>query len=163
MPDFPWLDVTIFTPLAGAVVLGLIPKGNVRALRSGALIVTLVTFLFSLGVLASFEPGVAGFQGGSELSWVPDWGIGYTTGIDGVSLWMVMLTAFLVPIGVLASWSIDKRQKPYFIFLLALETGMLGVFSALDMFLFYLFWEATLVPMYFLIGMWGYGGGSTRR
>src|ERR671920_2201017 len=71
--------------------------------------------------------------------------------------WMVMLTTFLMPLAVLASWPIARRAKPYFVFLLALETGMLGVFAALDLFLFYLFWEATLVPMYFLIGMWGYG------
>ena len=113
--------------------------------------------LLSLALLLDFEADDAGFQLGTSLEWIPDWGIGYTTGIDGMSLWMVLLTTFLMPIGVLASWSITKRVKPYFVFLLALETGMLGVFSALDMFLFYLFWEATLVPMYFLIGMWGYG------
>ena len=157
MSDVAFLDLTIFLPLAGALLLGFVPKDNLGLLRLGALVVTLVTFAVSLGVLIDFDVAEAGFQLGTEAEWIPEWGIGYTTGIDGISLWMVMLTTFLMPLGVLASWSITKRAKPYFIFLLALETGMLGVFAALDMFLFYLFWEATLVPMYFLIGMWGYG------
>ncbi|MDQ3939796.1 MAG: NADH-quinone oxidoreductase subunit M, partial [Actinomycetota bacterium] len=143
-----------------ALLLGLIPGDRDIALRWGALVITLLTFVLSLGVLFQFEvdpnAGVFSFQLGTTAGWIPEWGIGYVTGIDGVSLWMVMLTTFLMPLGVLASWSIRKRIKPYFIFLLALETGMLGVFCALDLFLFYLFWEATLVPMYFLIGMWGY-------
>ncbi len=157
MSDFSWLDLTIALPLVGALAIGFIPKTNVAALRLGALIVTLVTFAVSLPVLLQFSIGEAGFQMVTEVEWIPEWDIAYKTGIDGVSLWMVMLTTFLMPLAVLASWSISKRTKPYFIFLLVLETGMLGVFSALDMFLFYLFWEATLVPMYFLIGMWGYG------
>jgi NADH-quinone oxidoreductase subunit M len=151
------LTLTIFVPLLGAFLLGLIPKERNDMVRLAALAVTLVTFALSLGILFQFEAGEAGFQLVTALEWIPEWGIGYTIGIDGVSLWMVLLTTFLMPLGVLASWSIDKRVKPYFVFLLALETGMLGVFSALDLFLFYLFWEATLVPMYFLIGMWGYG------
>ena len=157
MGDLPILDIVIFAPLLGAVLVGLIPKERVETVRFAALAVTLVTFIISLGILVEFDQAEAGFQMGSSLQWIPEWGVGYETGIDGVSLWMVMLTTFLMPLGVLASWSITKRAKPYFVFLLALETGMLGVFSALDMFLFYLFWEATLVPMYFLIGMWGYG------
>lgn len=157
MARIHWLDVTIFAPLVGAIVIGFIPKENLRALRLGALVVTIVTFAVSLGVLAGFKTGVAGFQQVTSVQWIPEWGVGYTTAVDGVSLWMILLTTFLMPLGILASWSITKRAKPYFVFLLALETGMLGVFAALDMFLFYLFWEATLVPMYFLIGMWGYG------
>ncbi|HEX2049798.1 MAG TPA: NADH-quinone oxidoreductase subunit M [Actinomycetota bacterium] len=157
MSDFPFLDVVVFTPLAGAVLVALLPVRSERVLRLAALAVTLVTFALSLGVLAQFETGEAGFQLGSDLEWIPEWGVGYTTGVDGVSLWLVMLTTFLMPLGVLASWPVTRRVKPYFVFLLALETGMIGVFSSLDMFLFYLFWEATLVPMYFLIGMWGYG------
>jgi NADH-quinone oxidoreductase subunit M len=157
MSDFPFLDVVIFVPLAGALLLGFVPKGRDDLLRWGALGVTLVAFALSLGVLFNFDVGDAGFQLGSKAQWIPDWGITYSTGVDGISLWMIMLTTFLMPLGVLASWTITKRVKPYFVFLLALETGMLGVFASLDMFLFYLFWEATLVPMYFLIGMWGYG------
>jgi len=157
MNDTPILDLVIFLPLLGALAIGFIPRERIDTLRYAALGVTIVTFVFSLAILAGFDASDEGFQMGSSVSWIPDWGIGYTTGIDGVSLWMILLTTFLMPLGVLASWSITTRAKPYFIFLLALETGMLGVFSALDMFLFYLFWEVTLVPMYFLIGMWGYG------
>ena len=151
------LDITIFLPLLGAIAVGFIPRDNLKALRLGSLVVTLVTFAVSIAVLCGFDPDVARFQMVTSVQWIPEWGVGYTTGIDGVSLWMIMLTTFLMPLGVLASWSITKRAKPYFVFLLALETGMLGVFSSLDLFLFYLFWEATLIPMYFLIGIWGYG------
>ncbi len=154
--DIQVLDVTIFIPLVGALVLTLIPKGRDDAIRWAALGITLACFALSLVVLRDFDPAAPGFQLGSDLWWIEEWGISYITGIDGVSLWMVMLTTFLMPLGVLASWSITARVKPYFVFLLVLETGMLGVFCALDMFLFYLFWEVTLIPMYFLIGMWGY-------
>src|ERR671919_894651 len=157
MSDFPFLDVTIFIPLGGTVLIGLLPKGNANLIRLAALAATVVAFVVSLGVLVNFDSGDPGFQQGLSAEWIPEWGVGYITGVDGISLWMVLLTTFLMPLGVLASWSISRRVKPYLIFLLALETGMLGVFAALDMFLFYLFWEATLVPMYFLIGMWGYG------
>ncbi|MFP5353488.1 MAG: NADH-quinone oxidoreductase subunit M [Actinomycetota bacterium] len=157
MNDFPLLDLVIFVPLLDALLVGFIPKDRIDTIRYAALGVTIVTFLLSIPILTGFDAAQEGFQMGSSVQWIPAWGIGYTTGIDGVSLWMIMLTTFLMPLGVLASWTITKRAKPYFIFLLALETGMLGVFSALDMFLFYLFWEVTLVPMYFLIGMWGYG------
>jgi NADH-quinone oxidoreductase subunit M len=157
MSDFPWVDVTLFVPLGGAVLIALIPKSKERAIRLFALVVTLAAFVVSIGVLVNFDPAEPGFQLGTRAEWIPEWGVGYVTGIDGVSLWMVMLTTFLMPLCVLASWSISKRVKPYFVFLLALETAMIGVFTALDMFLFYLFWEAALVPMYFLIGMWGYG------
>jgi NADH-quinone oxidoreductase subunit M len=157
MADFPFLDVAIFLPLAGAVAIGFLPKDNHALLRYAALGVTVATFIVSLGVLANFDSGAAGFQLGSSAEWIPEWGVGYLTGVDGISLWLVLLTSFLTPLGVLASWSVTQRVKPFFIFLLALETGMLGVFSSLDMFLFYVFWEVTLVPMYLLIGMWGYG------
>ena len=156
MSDVPFLDIVIFAPLVGAVLLAFVPKDNVTMLRWGAFAITLITFLLSIPVLLDFSADAAGFQLGSDVAWIPDWGISYITGIDGISLWMVLLTTFLMPLGVLASWTIEKRVKPYFVFLLALETGMLGVFCALDLFLFYLFWEVTLVPMYFLIGMWGY-------
>jgi NADH-quinone oxidoreductase subunit M len=157
MADFPFLDVAVFLPLAGALAIGFLPKENHALLRYAALGVTVATFLVSLGVLANFDSSEAGFQLGSSAEWIPEWGVGYLTGIDGISLWLVLLTTFLTPLGVLASWSVTERVKPFFIFLLALETGMLGVFSSLDMFLFYVFWEVTLVPMYLLIGMWGYG------
>jgi NADH-quinone oxidoreductase subunit M len=155
--DFPFLDVVIFLPLVGAIALGFVPKGNLAALRYGALGITLATFVLSLGLLVNFDSGDAGFQLGTSGQWIPEWGVAYLTGIDGISLWLILLTTFLMPLSVLASWSITTRVKPYFAFLLILETGMLGVFSSLDMFMFYVFWEVVLVPMYLLIGMWGYG------
>jgi NADH-quinone oxidoreductase subunit M len=151
------LDLVIFLPLAGGLLITLVPGRALNLMRFATLLVTLATFAVSLRLLANFDTGVAGFQMRTTAEWIPEWGISYMTGIDGVSLWMVMLTTFLMPLAVLASWPVTTRAKPYFVFLLALETGLLGVFAALDMFLFYLFWEASLVPMYFLIGMWGYG------
>ena len=157
MSDIPFLDIVIFVPLAGALLVALLPKDRVELIRFAALAVTLVAFVLSLLVLFDFDAAATGFQLGSRVEWIPEWGISYVTGIDGISLWMVLLTTFLMPLSVLASWTITKRVKTFFVFLLALETGMIGVFCSLDLFLFYLFWEATLVPMYFLIGMWGYG------
>lgn len=152
----PFLDLAIFLPLLGAVVIGFLPRDDADAIRWTAFGVTVATFLISLGVLFQFDSASSSFQLGSELRWIPQWEIRYSTGVDGISLWMVLMTTFLMPLSVLASWTITKRVKPYFVFLLALETGMIGVFSALDLFAFYLFWEATLIPMYFLIGVWGY-------
>lgn len=157
MSDWPWLELTIFTPFVGAILVALVPKANAGLIRLVTLVITLVAFVFSLGVLINFDAAQAGFQLGRTMEWLPAWGVSYKSGIDGVSLWMVMLSTFLMPLAVLASWSITNRIKPYFVFLLILETGMLGVFCSLDLFLFYIFWEVTLVPMYFLIGMWGYG------
>jgi NADH-quinone oxidoreductase subunit M len=153
---WPFLDIVIFLPLAGAAVMGLIPKSKQGLVRSASLVVTIATFLLSLGILFSFDAGDSSFQLGSSAQWIPEWGINYITGVDGISLWMIMLTTFLMPLAVLASWSVERRVKPYFIFLLVLETGLLGVFASLDLFLFYVFWEASLVPMYLIIGIWGY-------
>jgi len=151
-----FLNATIFLPLIGGLLLSFIPREREGAIRTGAMVVALLTFAVSIGVLINFETGTSAFQLGSDAVWIGEWGIRYLTGIDGLSLWMVMLTTFLTPIVILASWSLTSKIKPFFIFLLALETGMLGVFTSLDLFLFYLFWEVTLVPMYFLIGIWGY-------
>ena len=158
MSDLPIVDIVIFVPLVGAVLLALfVPSDRPDLLRWGALAVTLVTFVVSLLVLKEFDAAAPGFQLGSDVTWIPEFHIGYITGIDGISLWMVLLTTFLMPLGVLASSSITTRVKPYFIFFLVLETGLLGVFCALDLFLFYLFWEVSLIPMYLLIGIWGNG------
>ena len=157
MSGFSLLDLVLVVPLVGALIITFIPSHAFSAIRSLALAATSVSFLLSIFLLVGFDPAEPGFQLGTSKSWIPEWGVTYKTGLDGISLWMVMLTTFLMPVAVLASASITSRVKPYFIFLLALETALLGVFCALDMFLFYLFWEASLVPMYFIIGMWGYG------
>ena len=157
MSGFSLLDLVLFVPLTGAVIIAFVPSHAFSLIRTTALSATAASFLLSIGLVMGFEANEVGFQLGTSKSWIPEWGVTYKTGLDGISLWMVMLTTFLMPLSVLASWSITSRVKPYFIFFLALETALLGVFCALDMFLFYVFWEASLVPMYFIIGMWGYG------
>jgi NADH-quinone oxidoreductase subunit M len=146
-----------FLPAIGAAVLMLMPR-NDRILRWTALITSLVTFAFSIHLVRFFDYAQTGFQAKFEINrpWIGQI-IHYHLGVDGISVWLVLLTAFLVPLGVLVSWkSIHDRVKEFFILLLLLETAMIGVFLALDMFLFYVFWEATLIPMALLIGMYGH-------
>ncbi len=151
----PLLSVITFLPLAGAVVVMLLPKQG-RAAWYWALFVTLTTFLLSLLLFFNWRVGEAGYQFVERYPWIPSLGIQYFLGVDGISLFLVLLTTFLGPIVILASWeNIADRQKTYLFLMLVLETGMLGVFMALDLFLFYVFWELTLIPMYFIIGLWG--------
>ena len=122
-----------------------------------ALAVSLATFVASLGLLAWFDRGVAGEQFTVDVPWISSPDIHFHIAADGVSLWLVLLSTFLTPICVLISWrSIQKRVKEFYAFLLLLEFGLIGVFIAQDLFLFYVFWEVSLVPMYFLIGIWGH-------
>jgi NADH-quinone oxidoreductase subunit M len=124
--------------------------------RSVGLASTLLNFLVSVYLYATFDPLVTGFQFVEHSPWISDFGINYFVGVDGISLLMVMLTTFLMPIVLLASWNdITKSLKTYVFFMLALETGMLGAFVSLNLFQFYMFWEVMLVPMYFIIGIWG--------
>lgn len=130
------------------------------AIKGIALVISLLTFIISIGLYTGFEAGIDGFQTDAQLyqklRWIDGLGISYHIGIDGISLWLVLLTTFLTPICILAAWnSVEKGLSGFMMSLLALETGMLGVFCALDLFLFFVFWEAMLIPMYFLIGIWG--------
>ena len=153
--SFPILTVITFLPIVGALLIGFIPRQRVEAIKKTALLVSLATFLLSLPLYFQFEL-TAGMQFLERHAWIPAFGIQYQLGVDGISLFMVLLTTFLTPLVVLASWkSIEKSVKGYMISFLVLETGMLGVFTALDLFLFYVFWEAMLIPMYFIIGVWG--------
>src|ERR1051326_5229153 len=120
-----------------------------------ALIISLLTFVFSLLLVAHFDSTNPDFQFGLRIPWIASLGIDYSMGVDGISLFLIILTTLLTPLAILASWPIHARLKEYFIFMLLLETGMIGVFASLDFFLFYVFWEVMLVPMYFLIGVWG--------
>jgi NADH-quinone oxidoreductase subunit M len=121
-----------------------------------ALASTLITFLLSLRLFAVFDPLRTGFQLAEHSPWIPEFGINYFVGVDGISLLLVLLTTFLMPIVLLASWNdIEKSGKTYLFCMLSLETGMLGAFVSLNLFQFYVFWEAMLVPMYFIIGIWG--------
>jgi len=150
------LTLVVFSPLAGAAFLALLPREPAAGVRRAALVFALVPLVASLAMLARFQPGVAEFQLVERAAWIPQWGIEYRLGVDGVSLFLVLLTTVLTPIVVLASWGdIHRFVKEFFVFLLVLETGMLGALVALDLFLFYVFWEVMLVPMYFLIGVWG--------
>jgi NADH-quinone oxidoreductase subunit M len=157
---FPLLSAVLFSPLVGALMLACMPGQQVDAIRRAAFAFSLIPFFLSLLLLAAFDPANGGFQLVEQAAWIPSFGIAYHVGVDGISLFLVLLTTFLTPLVILFGWGdIEKRVKPYMIFLLLLETGILGAFVALDLFLFYVFWEVMLVPMVFIIGVWG---GSRR-
>ena len=150
------LTLITFLPVAGAALLLFMRKAGTRAIRNVALIVSLLTLLLSLPLFSEFDVSNPGMQFEQSVPWIPSLGIQYHVGIDGISLFLVLLTTVLTPIAILSSWnSIETRVREYYLFMLLLETGMIGVFVALDFFLFYVFWEVMLVPMYFLIGVWG--------
>ncbi len=149
------LSVITFLPLVGAMILLVLPKKG-RVPWYWALLVTLVTFIISLPLFFNWQMGEPGYQFMERYPWAPSLGINYILGVDGISLFLVLLTTFLGPIVILASWeNIKDRPVTYLFLMLLLETGMLGVFLALDLVLFYIFWELTLIPMYFIIGIWG--------
>ncbi|HZD17641.1 MAG TPA: proton-conducting transporter membrane subunit, partial [Actinomycetota bacterium] len=185
MDATPWLSITLWAPIAGLVVLLLLtpfsgrrvvaeePDGQVEVVphrgllvagpaardilwRWGALIVTLITFALSVVVLLRFEVGSGGFQLVERASWVEAINLQYLLGVDGISLFMVLLTTFLMPLAVLASWKMHERVPYLMASLLILETAMLGTFVALDLLLFFVFFEGMLFPMYLIIGVWGY-------
>jgi len=152
------LTLLTFFPLVGIVVLFFLPKEQKDTLRWTALITSLITFLLSLWVLALFDSSDPDLQLVAKYDWitVAGWNIQYYLGVDGLSILLVLLTGFLTPISILSTWtSIEERVKDFMIFFLLLEIGMMGVFLAQDLFLFYIFWEFTLVPMYFIVGIWG--------
>jgi NADH-quinone oxidoreductase subunit M len=152
------LTIVVFLPVAGAVLAAFLPRGEPGQHRALALAVSLVTFFASLGLWLGFDRagGAPEFQFETKVPWVRGLGIGYHVGLDGVALLLLMLTTALTPIVILSAWTaVHERVKEFMIALLVLETAMLGTFSALDLVLFYVFWEALLVPMYLLIGIWG--------
>ncbi len=150
------LSTVLFTPLVGAILMLFIPRSNAAAHRWMGNLFGFLGLIVSLPLITRFQAGQAGFQFVEDHEWIPTIGAHYTLGIDGLGLVMVILTTVLGAIAILSSWSaIQKREKEYYILLLLLQTGMLGVFMSLDFVLFYVFWEVMLVPMYFLIGVWG--------
>ncbi len=166
LAGIPILSLIIFAPLVGALILAFVPGENVRAIKAIALGTALVTFAFSIIAVLGFQVdapcastaagSVDCFQFQEQVPWIPFFGITYHVGMDGISLLLVVLTTTLTWISLLASFGpIKTRLKEYMIAFLALEVGMLGVFLALDLFLFYIFWEIVLVPMYLIIGIWG--------
>ena len=153
----PWLTMLVLLPLAGGVATLLMRRGQEAGARKVALAASLLTLAVSLVVWMRFDPASADYQMVERYEWLPDFGISYHIGLDGISLFLVILTTFLTPIALLCSWeSIEDRVREFCFFLLALEAAMIGVFVSIDLFLFYLFWDAMLIPMYFLIGIWGY-------
>lgn len=156
MVDFPILSVMTFLPLAGVLMILLIPKDQDRNVKHMALYTSLFTLAFGLYVLMGFDAADGGFQFTERNSWLSSLGINFHMGIDGISLFFVVLSVLLTPVCILASWtSIKTRVKEYMIAFLVLETLMIGTFTALDSILFYVFFEAVLIPMFFIIGIWG--------
>ena len=150
------LSIILFAPLAGMLVLLLIPGSAKTAIKLWANIAAFGCFLVSLPLVSRFDKSVAGYQMVERADWIPSLGVKYLIGVDGISLLLVMLTTVVSFLAVLSSWNaIDDKLKEYYAMFLLLETGMLGVFLSLDFFLFYVFWELVLVPMYFIIGVWG--------
>src|SRR4051812_9953866 len=155
----PIVTTLIALPIVGALLLLLVrdTEANERLIRNVALAVSLVVFGVSLLLWVRFDPTSADFQMVERHAWIPAFGISYAVGVDGISLFLVVLTGFLTPIALLCSWeSVHRKTRAFCMFLLLLESAMIGVFVSLDLFLFYVFWDAMLIPMYFLIGIWGY-------
>src|SRR5689334_18384291 len=151
-----YLSLILFTPLVGALLLLFVDKRNEHAIRLIANVVALVGFAASIPLWFWYDPSNAEFQFVERAAWIPSVGAEYFLGVDGLSTLLILLTTLMGSIAVLSSWTaITERVKEYYIFLLVLQTGMLGAFMSLDFLLFFLFWEVMLVPMYFLIGIWG--------
>lgn len=153
--DYPILTITTFLPLVGALLLQLIPHDRANVIRVFALLVTLADLVLGIPILTGFKIGQSAMQFTEWLPWIPQAGISYYLGVDGLSLPLYELTLLLSVIAVLASWNIKERVRMYYSMLLLLQVGMLGTFAALDLVLFYIFWELVLIPMYFIIGIWG--------
>ncbi|MDD3579964.1 MAG: NADH-quinone oxidoreductase subunit M [Desulfobacca sp.] len=154
--NLPILSILIFFPMLGVVLITMLSRENQWVIKWTTLVVAVLEFIFSLPIWFRFNSDTAAMQFVERLNWFPSYGISYHIGIDGISLLLVLLTTFLTPICVMACWKdIQDKVKEFMICLLFLETGMIGVFCALDLFLFYIFWEVMLIPMYLLIGVWG--------
>ena len=152
------LTLVTFFPLVGVLVLLFLKEEQKEAARWTALVTSLVTFGISIAVLVQFNPSDPDLQMVVNVPWiqVAGWNINYQLGVDGLSILLLLLTTFLMPLAIFSTWkAVDERVKDFMLFFLLLEVGMVGVFLAQDLFLFYIFWEFTLVPMYFLIGVWG--------
>ncbi len=156
MGNWPILTWIIFLPLFGILPLLLIGKSHKNALRFTALLVATANFVLSLILVAGFDGSTAEYQFIENIQWIKTLGINYHVGVDGISILLILLTTFISVISIASTWTaITEKVKGFMIAFLILESGMLGVFLSLDLFLFYVFWEVMLLPMYFLIGIWG--------
>ncbi len=158
-PAVPWLSLVWLSMLVPSIIIMLLPRAQLTAIRSVGTAFSLLSLLLSLLVFFAYDPVQGGFQFVEELPWVPQLGISYLIGADGITLPMLVLNGFIIFTGALMSWNIEKRAKEYWVLLLLLTTGVYGVFVSLDMFLFFVFYELAVLPMYLLIGVWG----STRK
>lgn len=150
-------NVVLALPAIGFLLILLMPKDNPGLIKRVALGLSILIFVISLGLAPAVLNAPAQMSHVTDVSWIQSPNIRYHVGVDGVSLWLILLSTFLTPIAVIISWNyISKRQKEFFAFVMVLEFGLIGVFAALDLFLFYVFWEVVLVPMYFMVGIWGY-------
>src|SRR5438128_3874667 len=150
------LSIILFAPLIGMLVLMFIPGSAKSAIKLWANLVGFGCFLVSIPLATRFEKSAMSYQMVERADWIPSLGVKYLIGVDGISLLLVMLTTLVSFLAILSSWNaIDDKLKEYYSMFLLLETGMIGVFVSLDFFLFYVFWELVLVPMYFIIGVWG--------
>jgi NADH-quinone oxidoreductase subunit M len=151
------LSIIIFLPLLGAIVIAALPASRAALIRLVALVCSAAVFLLSVVLYLTFNASAPELQAVEKADWVslPSVGVSYFVGVDGLNLPMIVLTTLLTMMAVLASWHVEVRPKAYFLLLLLLETGVSGVFAAMDLFLFFLFWEVELIPMYLLIGIWG--------
>ncbi|HED03176.1 MAG TPA: NADH-quinone oxidoreductase subunit M [Candidatus Fraserbacteria bacterium] len=154
--SFPILSLIVFLPAAGALLIGLLDRGQERLIRTVALVASLSVFALAVVLFFAYDGARGGMQFVEQAPWVPQLGIGYHLGLDGISLLLLLLTGFIVPLALLAPWeAITERVKTFSIMVLLLETAVIGVFLSLDLVLFYVFWESMLIPMYFIIGIWG--------
>ncbi|MBA4373031.1 MAG: NADH-quinone oxidoreductase subunit M, partial [Thermodesulfovibrio sp.] len=153
---FPILSTLIFLPVIGAVLILLISRANESLARWAALVFSIATFLVSLPLFTNFNKATYHMQFIEKHAWIPAWNINYHLGLDGISILFVLLSTLVTILCVLISWnSVKMKSKEFFISILIVESAMIGVFCSLDFFLFYIFWEAMLIPMYLLIGVWG--------
>ena len=147
------LHALLCLPLVGMALVLLGPEARAMTFAFGW---SLVLLVLSLGLWWAFDPGVGTFQFESSTDWISSWGVSYAVALDGISLFMVILTAFTTSVAILVSFNyIKKYEKAFYALMLLIETGVIGVFISIDLFLFYVFWEITLIPMYFIIGVWG--------
>ncbi|HEX2273051.1 MAG TPA: NADH-quinone oxidoreductase subunit M, partial [Acidimicrobiales bacterium] len=152
---FPYLTALVVVPAVGALVAALVPQSREKVIKAVGLLFSLAAAALAVAVLVEFDRSEPGYQLVSEHSWIDAWGISWKLGVDGISLFLVALSAVLFPISIVGP-QVHHDVKGYVAWMLLLEAGCLGVFLSLDLFLFFLFWEVVLVPMYFLIGGWGY-------
>ena len=156
MSDALLLNLILWLPLAGALLLLLVPKSNAPVIRAVSTLLLAVQFVMALVLYLAFDASADGLQFVTSVPWIAEWGVHYSIGLDGVNLLLVLLTAFLGPLVIIgAANAIEKEVRLFHVMVLLLQFAMMGALLAQDLFLFYLFWEAMLIPMFFMIGIWG--------